>query len=404
VSDRRDEELLAELARRVEARRRAGDYDLAWLDDRVQELDPVTPVDRFLQTPPGSLRAAVRAALTRSGDASFQHEADLRLREAVAWLKLALDAEGAAREEVHQALTELAADRVTRVEGLLRALGHSHGERIDRLEDDRRWSAAAWLRTRDPGLLEPGWEAGGLASAEARVYSQNGEDGIIAWLLSRVGITDRRFVEIGIGDGRECNTAALAIVFGWRGLMIDAWPAGVTAARAFYGGRPETRDSVTVVLEKVTRENVDALLTGHAYAGEFDLLSIDIDGNDLWIWEALSRPSPRVVVVEYNGTFGPDRSVSVPYDPGFDRLARHPSGWYHGASLRALERLARRKGYVLAGCDSNGVNAFFVRADCAEGAVVPVAPEHAWRPVRERPGTTAEQFAAIARLPLVDVP
>jgi hypothetical protein len=109
------------------------------------------------------------------------------------------------------------------------------------------------------------------------------------------------------------------------------------------------------------------------------------------------------VVIEYNGSFGPERSVSVPYDPAFDRLERHPSGWYHGASLRALDRLAQRKGYALVGCDSNGVNAFFVRSDCAEGILSPVAPEEAWRPVRERPGTTADQFAAIAGLPLVEV-
>ena len=129
---------------------------------------------------------------------------------------------------------------------------------------------------------------------------------------------------------------------------------------------------------------IDDLLVEVGADGEIDLLSIDIDGNDLWVWEAVARTSARVVVVEYNASFGPDRSVSVPYDPDFDRMARHPSGYYHGASVTALARLGARKGYVLAGCDSNGVNAFFVRGDCAPEIVPPADPAEAWRPLRER--------------------
>ena len=96
--------------------------------------------------------------------------------------------------------------------------------------------------------------------------------------------------------------------------------------------------------------------------------------------------------------------MSVPYDPDFDRMAKHPSGHYHGASLRALARVAEAKDYVLAGCDSNGVNAFFVRSDCARGVIGSQRVEDAWRPIRERgPATTEEQFAAIAHLPLEEV-
>jgi hypothetical protein len=160
-----------------------------------------------------------------------------------------------------------------------------------------------------------------------------------------------------------------------------------------------------VIERHVTREGIDDLLVDAVGGGEIDLLSIDIDGNDLWVWEAVEGVRPRIVVVEYNGTFGPERSVSVPYDPDFDRMARHPSGWYHGASITALARVGARKGYVLAGCDSNGVNAFFVREDCAAGAVPEAAPERAWRPVRERgPRSSDEQLAVIAGLPLDEVP
>jgi hypothetical protein len=386
--------LIDELERRVARRREAGDYDVPWLETHVVEVRPPTPVDRYLQAARGG-RGLVALARAR------------RLREALAWLGLALHAESRAREELEDNIDEVAADLrpgLERVERDLRALGHAHGERIHRLEDDRRWVAGQTLRGLYPGLAAPG-AALDLESFEARVSSQNGEDGILLRLFSLIGATDRRFVEIGIEDGRECNTANLALAFGWSGLMVDRDAAGVEAARSRYAARAQTADTVRVLHRHVTRENVDELLASEGFAGEPDLLSIDIDGNDLWVWEAIERCRPRVAVVEYNASFGPERSVSVPYDPDFDRMTRHPSGYYHGASITALARVGQRKGYVLAGCDSNGVNAFFVRSDCAEGIVPAAAPAAAWRPIRERgSGDAAEQLAPIAHLPLDEVP
>ncbi len=385
--------LIDALEGRVARRAEAGDYELPWLKASVEEVRPPTPVDRYLQTTRG---VRGRAELARGR----------RLREALAWLGLALQAESRAREELEDRLDEVTTDlgtRLERVERGLSALGHAHGERIHRLEDDRRWIAGQALRALYPELAAPG-TALDLESFEARVSSQNGEDGILLRLFSVIGATDRRFVEIGIEDGRECNTANLALGFGWSGLMVDRDPEGVDAARRRFAARPQTAESVRVLQRHVTRENVDEVLASEGFAGESDLLSIDIDGNDLWVWEAIERSRPRVVVVEYNATFGPERSVTVPYDPGFDRMARHPSGYYHGASITALARVGGRKGYVLAGCDGNGVNAFFVRSDCAEGVVPATAPGAAWRPIRERgPQDTAEQFELIAHLPLDEV-
>ena len=137
------------------------------------------------------------------------------------------------------------------------------------------------------------------------------------------------------------------------------------------------------------------------------MLSIDIDGNDLWVWRAISVIRPRVVVIEYNAGLGPHRSLSVRYDPQFERFRYHESGIYHGASLAAMAAVGREKGFALIGCESHGVNAFFVhRSLLAESGLVELAPaeayyEHAWR--AKRFGSSQEQFAMIQHLDLASI-
>lgn len=404
--------LIAELQARVDRLQRTGAYDAEWLTAEVEVEDAMeTAVDRYLQTPPVGLRRMARDPL---GARTERILLEGRLREAITWLKLSLDAEiharGAGDAALVEAIDSLLSDEVAaRLGGLerdLQALGFAHGERIHRLEDDRRWIGAMAMRADHPDVAAPGTAAMlDLAAVEARAFSQNGEDGIILHLLSVIGVTDRRFVEIGVEDGSECNTANLALNFGWTGTMIDVDREAVEGARRRFAARPQTDGRVRVVEARVTRDNIEELVGAEAGGEDLDLLSIDIDGNDLWVWEALTAVRPRLVVIEYNGSFGPDRSASVPYDPDFDRLARHASGYYHGASVTALHRTARRKGYVLAGCDSNGVNAFFVRADCAEGLIPDMDPAAAWRPVRERSVmSAASQLALLDGLPLDEIP
>ncbi len=199
---------------------------------------------------------------------------------------------------------------------------------------------------------------------EARAFSQHGEDGILCHLFSELGTTDRRFVEFGVESGRECNCASLAINFGWSGLLMDGDEGNARSGRAFYRAMiPDRPEAVTFNARWITRENINDLLKDAGYTGEIDLLSIDIDGNDYWVWEAIEVVTPRVVVIEYNALFGPSRAVTLPYDPAFNRFTRHPRGLIYGASLAALAKLGRRKGYGLVGCESRGVNAFFVRDD-----------------------------------------
>ncbi len=237
---------------------------------------------------------------------------------------------------------------------------------------------------------------------ELKVYSQHGEDGILLYLFSKVGTTNRFFVEFGVQDGRQCNTANLSIHFGWRGLLMDDSEPNVLRGREYYECVLQARVAdVRFVHAWVTRENIDSLLRENGVAEEIDLLSIDIDGNDYWVWEAITVTRPRVVVIEYNATLGEERAIITRYDPRFDCMKKHPSGFYHGASLAALTKLARAKGYVLVGCDSFGVNAFYVRRDVAEGKLSEVSVRDAYYPHLGRllrNFSTAEQFDQIRHL------
>ena len=138
--------------------------------------------------------------------------------------------------------------------------------------------------------------------------------------------------------------------------------------------------------------------------GEMDLLSIDIDGNDYWVWDVISVISPRVVVIEFNASLGPEKSLTVPYDPNFVCPEKHPSGWYHGAPLTALTRLGNKKGYTLTG--TNGVNAFFVKNELANSNKLPnLTPEQAFFPLgnRLKKASLDKQFDTISHLPFVEI-
>ena len=269
------------------------------------------------------------------------------------------------------------------------------------IDVDREWSAAAILLESYPSLRRTEHPIDTLRRSELRVHSQNGEDGMIAYLVDRIGVASGEVVEFGIGDGSECCSANLVLTFGWSALLLEARRSDAAAAASFFETRAPGR--VTVQNTFVEPDTIDGLLAGRV-APEFDVLSVDIDGNDYWVLDALEAVRPRVVVVEYNASFGPDRSVTIPYTRGFDRYRAHPSGYYHGASITALARLGERKGYILAGGDSRGVNAFLVDARLAEGRIDPVAPADAFAPLFERAHDSLEQqFAMIKHLPLVEV-
>jgi hypothetical protein len=242
---------------------------------------------------------------------------------------------------------------------------------------------------------------GSIAASEFRVYSQHREDGIVDFVLGLAGLQGGGFVEFGFAP-HECNCLNLAVNRGWSGLFIDASRVKCDDARHLLGRICGRR--ADIVEEHLTTANIGAVL-GRA-PSTVEVLSIDVDGNDYWLWQAISH-EPALVVIEYNASLGPERSVSVPYRPDFDRYAMHPSGLYHGASLKALERLGRRKGYRLVGVERTGVNAFFVRGDVAAATLPAVDAAAAFRPHRGRTTyrgmSVEEQMATVAGLPFMEI-
>jgi hypothetical protein len=234
------------------------------------------------------------------------------------------------------------------------------------------------------GGLHCRWVAGlradELERAEFRVFSQFGEDGIIQFLVQRVPIENRVFVEFGVEDYAESNTRFLLVNDAWRGLIIDA---GTAHQRFLDDSRLAWRTTIDAVTSFIDRDNVNDVIRGGGVSGDIGLLSIDIDGNDYWVLDAIDSVAPRILVTEYNSLFGPDHAVTVPYDAGFVREQKHFSHLYWGASLAAMAQAADAKGLALVGGNRAGNNAFFVRRD-ALGEIPERTPLECWRPAQFR--------------------
>lgn len=224
------------------------------------------------------------------------------------------------------------------------------------IEQNRILSAQPLIQNlQKAGLLED------LNDAEFKVFSQWGEDGIIQYLISRIVIENKIFVEFGVQDYSESNTRFLLVNDNWTGLVIDSNPESIKHIRLqeYYW-----KYDLTAICDFVTVDNINDLIS-NTVTGSIGILSIDIDGNDYWIWNAISVISPQIVIVEYNSSFGNQHAVTIPYQPDFSREKAHFSRLYWGASLPAFCHLASRKGYNYVGSNSAGSNAFFVRKDSA---------------------------------------
>jgi len=203
-----------------------------------------------------------------------------------------------------------------------------------------------------------------LQDVEFKVFSQWGEDGIIDWLIERAGIPARlhTFVEFGVETYLEANTRFLIENRNWRGLIMDGYPL---LSKALREDHHSYRYDLTTKSAFITRENINDLISEAGFAGEIGLLSIDVDGNDYWIWEALDAVRPVICICEYNTVFGDLHPVSIPYDPKFSCGQSQPSRLYFGASIAAFSSLATRKGYKFLGTTLAGNDAFFIREDYA---------------------------------------
>lgn len=205
-----------------------------------------------------------------------------------------------------------------------------------------------------------------LTPYELRVFSQNGEDGVISEIVRRVGAPSQYFVEIG-ASSFEANCVLLADVFGWHGLFIDASERQYERLRSKY----EAAAGVAIRKSIVTPENVERILTDARVPVQLDVLSIDIDGQDYYLWEAIESHCPRVVIIEYNAALGSERQLVQPRGVSVGTAL-------YGASIRAMESLAAAKGYRLVHTELTGNNAFFVREDLPgefpDPSVVPRRP------------------------------
>lgn len=208
-----------------------------------------------------------------------------------------------------------------------------------------------------------------------QVNSQNGEDGIIHEIFRRIDTSNRVFAEVGVGDGTESNTAFL-LSQGWKGFWFDASDAFL---RTINARRDLQNGCLMPCVSVVDKENIATLFEQVGVPKHFDLLSLDIDQNTFYIWEALRGFAPRVVVVEYNAAIPPDVDWKVQY-----AATRTWDGTQNfGASLKAFEKLGSHLGYSLVGCDFNGVNAFFVRSDLAPNKFAdPFTAENHYEPPR----------------------
>lgn len=258
------------------------------------------------------------------------------------------------------------------------------------------------LRLEYQRLRREGAALPGPAAAGFKAYSQADEDGILWYIFWLIGDGSKRCVEICAGDGIECLSANLLINHGWQGLLIDGDADNVRRGREFYARHPLTYVHPPRFEQAwITRGGVNEVVTGAGMSGEIDLLTIDLDGVDWWIWDALTDVDPRVVVVEYQDILGPERSVTVPYADDFDGYAVGSTEGlpnFAGASLAAFVKLGRSRGYRLVAVNRYGYNAFFVKEAEAADLLPEVAAADCFTHPKVIHGMSA-RFPAVADAP-----
>jgi hypothetical protein len=248
-----------------------------------------------------------------------------------------------------------------------------------------------------------------LAGVEFQVFSQRGEDGIIQYITDRIAIPNKIFVEFGVENYTESNTRFLLVNNNWSGLAIDGSKDNIRFIKRDY---IYWKYDITAVHSFITKDNINKLISDYTSVTDIGLLSVDIDGNDYWVWDAISVIHPRIVVVEYNAVFGAQKQVTVPYKEDFIRRKAHYSDLYFGASLNALVQLGNKKGYDFIGVASGGINAFFVRKDLSAPFKKPSVAEafvaSPNRDSRDEKGNLSflpfeKRLAVIAGLPVYDI-
>ena len=224
---------------------------------------------------------------------------------------------------------------------------------------------------------------------EFKIFSQWGEDGIIQHLLDSIEIRNKTFIEFGVEDFFESNCRFLLMKDDWKGFVIDGSTSNIRRLKSSYF---YWRHHLVAVDKFITIENINEILATSEFDEDLGILSIDLDGNDFFILEAINNFKPRIVICEYNSLFGGSRKISIPYQPEFYRTKAHHSNLYWGASLGAITYLANKKGYSLVGTGKMGSNAFYVRNDLLNDKLAVLSAREAYalsnaRESRDEKGT-----------------
>jgi len=224
-----------------------------------------------------------------------------------------------------------------------------------------------YLECKQNGSLPP------IAETGFKVFSQFEEDGYLLYIFSLIGSGSKTFIEIGANDGINSNCSNLALHFGWSGVFFEGNQKLIDRGERFYSKYPTPYHPKPIYKQAiVTRENINELIKSCDLVGEIELLSIDIDGNDYWVWDAIKQVNPKVVIIETHVEFGMNPIV-VPYDANYMYPGKHPV--YHGASPVAMQKLAAKKGYRLVVACELGINHIYVRNDLAMDLLQPIEVE-----------------------------
>ena len=206
-----------------------------------------------------------------------------------------------------------------------------------------------------------------IRDAGFRCNSQFEEDGIILYVLAGIGMKTRSVVEMCCGDGAECMATNLILNHGYKGYLFEGSDRNFSKAQAFFRSKKDCLlNQPQLTKAWITRDNVNALLRNAGASGEIDVFSLDMDGNDYWIWDAITEISPRLCVFEIHNLIPGDLSLTVPYSDSFDYLSGEGDRqWFRSVSLEAMRKLSAKKGYRLIGAHKHGFNVFFLRNDIA---------------------------------------
>ena len=202
-----------------------------------------------------------------------------------------------------------------------------------------------------------------LTEVEYKIFSQFVEDGILSWLINEIENIPKNFIEFGCSDYDEANTRLILEEKNWSGLIIDNDRNNIEKIKKqeyFW------KHDIVAICENIQQDNINTILSKNFKFRETGILSIDIDGNDYWVWKNIKNINPYIVVCEYNAILGDLNALTIPYKPNFSRTFEHYSNLYFGCSILALINLAKEKGYTFLGTNLNGVNAFFIRSDLSK--------------------------------------